>query len=144
MSDSVRPHTWQPTRLPCPWESVSRQEHWSGLPFPSPMHGRESEVTESCPTLSDPMDCTHQAPPSMGFSRKEHWGGVPLPSPTVLLVLQMRWCGKERDPFSQAIIVPSRCGARIHSRRGRDKRQGGMKREDSLGISTFSIHLFNM
>ena len=34
----------------------SRQEHWSGLPFPSPMH--ESEVTQSCPTLSDPMDCS--------------------------------------------------------------------------------------
>ena len=30
----------------------SRQEHWSGLPFPSPKH--ESEVTQSCPTLSDP------------------------------------------------------------------------------------------
>ena len=34
----------------------SRQDHWSGLPFPSPMH--ESEVTQSCPTLSDPMDCS--------------------------------------------------------------------------------------
>ena len=34
----------------------SRQEHWSGLPFPSPMC--ESEVTQSCPTLSDPMDCS--------------------------------------------------------------------------------------
>ena len=33
----------------------SRQEHWSGLPFPSPMH--ESEVTQLCPGLSDPMDC---------------------------------------------------------------------------------------
>jgi len=32
----------------------SRQEHWSGLPFPSPMH--ESEVAPSCPSLSDPMD----------------------------------------------------------------------------------------
>ena len=32
----------------------SRQEHWSGLPFPSPM--RESEVAQSCWTLSDPMD----------------------------------------------------------------------------------------
>ena len=31
-----------------------RQEHWSGLPFPSPM--RESEVAQSCPTPSDPMD----------------------------------------------------------------------------------------
>ena len=30
--------------------------HWSGLPFPSPMHESESEVTQSSPTLSDPMD----------------------------------------------------------------------------------------
>ena len=36
----------------------SRQEHWSGLPFPSPMHESESEreVAQLCPTLSDPMD----------------------------------------------------------------------------------------
>ena len=34
----------------------SRQEHWSGLPFPSPMH--ESEVAQSCPTPSHPMDCS--------------------------------------------------------------------------------------
>ena len=33
-----------------------RQEFWSGLPFPSPMH--EREVTQSCPTLHDPMDCS--------------------------------------------------------------------------------------
>ena len=40
----------------------------------------ESEVTQSCPTLRDPMDCAYQAPPSMGFSRQEYWSGVPLPS----------------------------------------------------------------
>ena len=34
----------------------SRQEHWSGLPFPSPM--REGEVAQSSPTLRDPMDCS--------------------------------------------------------------------------------------
>ena len=34
----------------------SWQEHWSGLPFPSPMH--ESEVAQSCLTRSDPMDCS--------------------------------------------------------------------------------------
>ena len=39
---------------------LSRQEHWSGLPFPSPMHERksESEVAQSCLTPSDPMDCS--------------------------------------------------------------------------------------
>ena len=61
-----------------PVPGFSRQEHWSGLPFPSSL--RESEVTQSCPTLSDPMDHSLQAPPSMGFSRQEYWSGVPLPS----------------------------------------------------------------
>ena len=42
----------------------------------------ESEVAQSCPTLSDLMDCMdYQAPPSMGFSRQEYWSGVPLRSP---------------------------------------------------------------
>ena len=43
-----------------PSMGFSRQEHWNGLPFPSPMHEseNESEVTQSCLTLSDPMDCS--------------------------------------------------------------------------------------
>ena len=44
----------------------------------------ESEVAQSCPTLSDPMDCSL---PSMGFSRKEYWSGLPLPSLFELLDL---------------------------------------------------------
>ena len=35
----------------------SRQEYWSGLPFPSPVHESEREVTQSGLTLRDPMDC---------------------------------------------------------------------------------------
>ena len=58
----------------------SRQEHWSGLPFPSPMH--ESEKWKwSLSVVSDssrPHQAAHQAPPSMGFSRQEYWSGVPL------------------------------------------------------------------
>ncbi|XP_070324178.1 cytochrome P450 2J2-like isoform X2 [Odocoileus virginianus] len=37
---------------------LSRQEQWSGLPFPFPMHKSESEVAQSCLTLSDPMHCS--------------------------------------------------------------------------------------
>ena len=55
----------------------SRQEHWSGLPFPSSMHESEkwkwSQVAQSCPTLSDP-----HAPLSMGFSRQDYWSGLPF------------------------------------------------------------------
>ena len=44
----------------------------------------ESEVAQSCPTLSDPWTAAYQAPLSMGFSRQEDWSGVPLPSPTYI------------------------------------------------------------
>ena len=56
----------------------SRQEHWSGVPFPSPM--RESEVAQSVRLFGTPWTAAYQAPPSMGFSRQEYWSGVPLPS----------------------------------------------------------------
>ena len=60
----------------------SRQEHWSGLPFLSPMH--ESEKWKwSRSVMSDsvtPWTAAYQAPPSMGFSRQECWSGVPSPS----------------------------------------------------------------
>ena len=32
-------------------------------------------------TLCNPMDCTHQAPLSMGFLRQEYWSGVPFRLP---------------------------------------------------------------
>ena len=41
----------------------------------------ESEVAQSCSTLCDPMDCSHQALPSMGFFRQECCSGLPFPSP---------------------------------------------------------------
>ena len=43
-----------------PTLGFSRQEYWSGLPFPSPINEvkSEREVAQWCPTLSDPMDCS--------------------------------------------------------------------------------------
>ena len=41
----------------------------------------ESEVAQSCLTLSDPITAAYQAPPTMGFSRQEYWSGSPVPSP---------------------------------------------------------------
>ena len=37
VSDSVRPHRRQPTRLPRPWDSPGKNTGVSGLTFPSPM-----------------------------------------------------------------------------------------------------------
>ena len=54
----------------------SRQEHWSGLPFPSPM--RESEVAQSYLTLSDPMDCSLPGSSVHGIfqARVLEWGAI--------------------------------------------------------------------
>ena len=40
MSDSVQPHR-QAAHQALPSLGCSRQEHWNGMPFPSPMHERE-------------------------------------------------------------------------------------------------------
>ena len=62
----------------------SRQEHWSGLPFPSPMHASEKWKWKwkwsRVQLLATPWTAAYQAPPAMGFSRQEYWSGVPLPS----------------------------------------------------------------
>ena len=81
MSDSVRAHRWQPTRLPRPWDSPGKNTGVGCHFLLQCMKVKgESEVTQSCPTLATPWTAAHQAPPSMGFSRQEYWSGVPSPS----------------------------------------------------------------
>ena len=60
----------------------SRQKHWSGLPFPSPMHESEKWKWSHSVTSDSaiPWTAAYQTLPSMGFSRQEYWSGVPLPS----------------------------------------------------------------
>ena len=59
MSDSVRPHRWQPTRLPRPWDSPGKNTG-VGCHFllQCMKVESESEVAQSCLTLGDPMDCS--------------------------------------------------------------------------------------
>ena len=71
---------WTAAHQPPPSLGFSRQEHWSGLPFPSPMHKSESEVSQSCPTLSDPMDCSLPGGSIHGIcqTRVLEWGATRL------------------------------------------------------------------
>ena len=71
----------QPTR-PSPSLGFSRQENWSGLPFPFPVHKSEKKVKSLSRVrlFATPWTAALQAPPSMGFSRQEYWSGVPSPS----------------------------------------------------------------
>ena len=58
MSDSVRPHRGQPTRLPRPWDSPGKNTGVGRHFLLQCMKVKsESEVAQSCPILSDPMDC---------------------------------------------------------------------------------------
>ena len=50
------------------------------LPAKKSAAAAAAKSLQLCLTLCDPMDCSHQAPPFMGFSRQEYWSGVPLPS----------------------------------------------------------------
>ena len=55
----MRPHRRQPTRLPCPWDSPGKNTGVGCHFLPQIMKGKsESEVAQSCPTLSDPMGCS--------------------------------------------------------------------------------------
>ena len=59
MSNSVRPHRWQPTRLPHPWDSPGKNTGVGCHFLLQCMKVKsESEVAQSCLTLSDPMDCS--------------------------------------------------------------------------------------
>ena len=57
VSNSVWPHRRQPTRLPHPWDSLGKNTGVGCHFLLQCMKVKsESEVAQSCPTLSDPME----------------------------------------------------------------------------------------
>ena len=55
----MRPHRWQPTSLPRPWDSPGKNTGVGCHFLLQCMKVKgESEVAQSCPTLSDPLDCS--------------------------------------------------------------------------------------
>ena len=59
MSDSVRPHRQQPTRLPRPWDYPGKNTGVGCHFLLQCMKVKsENEVAQSCLTPSDPMDCS--------------------------------------------------------------------------------------
>ena len=79
MSDSVRPHRRQPTRLPHSWDSPGKNtEVGCHFLFQCMKVKSEREVTQSCPTLSDPMDCSLPGSSVHGIfqARVLEWGAI--------------------------------------------------------------------
>ena len=75
----MRPHRRQPTRLPRPWDSPGKNTG-VGCHFllQCVKVKSESEVTQSCPTLSDPTDCSLPGSSIHGIfqARVLEWGAI--------------------------------------------------------------------
>ena len=88
VSDSVRPQRRQPTRLLRPWDSPGKN---TGVGCHFLLQcikvKSESEVTQSCPTLSDPMDCSLPGSSVHGIfqARVLEWGAIAFSNNGILL-----------------------------------------------------------
>ena len=105
---------------------LSRQEYWSGLPFPSPGDLPNPGIEPKSPALQvDSLPAEPQGKPkntgmgslsllqlifptqksiqSLEFSRPEYWSGLPLPSPRDLPDLRI----KSMSPALQADSLPT-------------------------------------
>ena len=79
MSDSVQPHRWQPTRLHRPWDSPGKNTGVGCHFLLQCMKVKsESEVTQSCLTLSDPLDCSLPGSSVHGIFQERvlEWGAI--------------------------------------------------------------------
>ena len=79
VSDSVRPHRRQPTRLPRPWDSPGKNTGVGCHFLLQCMQVKsESEVAQSYPTISDLIDCSPPASSVHGIfqARVLEWGAI--------------------------------------------------------------------
>ena len=109
MSNPVRPHRQQSTRLHHPWDSPGKNTGVGCYFLLQCMKVKsETEVTQSCPTLATPWTAAYQAPLSMGFSWQEYWSGVPLPSPSKSLpAIYFTYGNVHASMFFSQFVLPS-------------------------------------
>ena len=116
MSDSVRPQRGQPTRLPRPWDSPGKNTGVGCHFLLQCMKVKsESEVSQSCPTLSDPMDCSLPGSSVHGIfqARVLEWGAIAFSIEDATLVKrQSGWSDLYTKPllywlieFSQSLKI---------------------------------------
>ena len=87
MSDSVRSHRRQPTRLPHPWDSPGKNTGVGCRFLLQCMKVKsEREVAQSCPILSDPMDCSPPGSSVHGIfqARVLEWGAIAFSNKDIL------------------------------------------------------------
>ena len=114
VSDPVQPHRRRPTRLPRPWDSPGKN---TGVGCHFLLQCRkvknESEVTQSCPTLSDSMDRSLPGSSVHGISQARvlEWVAIAF-SDVQMIGPQISWQLKKirrrlRGRFSASVPSPS-------------------------------------
>ena len=107
VSDSVRPHRRQPTRLLCPWDSPGKNTGMTCHFLLQCMKVKsESEVdqvvflkvTQSCPTPIDPMDCSLLGSSVHGIfqARALEWGAIAFSKHGILHLSKLMECKTPR------------------------------------------------
>ena len=101
MSNSVRPHRRQPTRLSRPWDSPGKNTG-VGCHFllQCVKLKSESEVVQSCPTLHDPMDCSPPGSSARGIfqARVLEWGAITFSEYSVKVPQKIKKWKQSRCP----------------------------------------------
>ena len=88
----MRPHRWQPTGLPRPWDSPDKNTGVGCHFLLQCMKVKsESEVAQSCPTLQDPMDCSLTGSSVHGIfqARVLEWGAIAFSGSTYYPTLKL-------------------------------------------------------
>ena len=89
----MRPHRWQPTRLPRPWDSPGKNTGVGCHFLLQCMKVKsESEATQSCLTLHNPMDCSPPGSSAHGIfqARGLEWGAIHYFSITISPISKLR------------------------------------------------------
>ena len=104
----MRPHRWQPTRLPRPWDSPGKNTG-VGCHFllQCVTVKSESEVTQSCPTLSDPMDCSPPGSSTHGIfqARVLEWGAIAFQFSSVHFSSVAQLCPNLCGPMNRSMLL---------------------------------------
>ena len=104
VSNSVRPHRPQPTRLLFPWDSPGKNTgvgcHFL---FQCMKMKTESEVAQSCPTLSHPMDCSLSGSSVHGIfqARVLEWVAIERPK-----AMSVKFSNITKSPMCSVCLPP--------------------------------------
>ena len=107
MSNSVRPHRQQPTRLLHPWDSPGKNTGVGCHFLLQCMKVKsESEVTQSSPTLSNPMDCSLPGSSVHGIpqARVLEWVTISFIHMYIKLYINMYKAGIEEAAYSSSLL----------------------------------------